>query len=102
MGLLSTSFGSGNLVSGYFGDFLDITGVNAAEAAEKAANVQLKAIQDAVGETRAAREQTREDLGVFRKSGGSVLPGLADLVRDPNMQRDFISNNPLFLVHINL
>lgn len=95
MSFLSTKFGGLNVAAGYFGDFLDLTGVNAADAAKEAADVQLKATKDALAETRAAREQTRTDLSPFRQSGETALGGLPDLITDQNTQKDFISNNPL-------
>lgn len=68
----------------------------ASKASRKAGRTQAAAADRAVAETRRQFEQTREDLAPFREAGTGALPGLTDLVTDPEAQRDFITDNPFF------
>lgn len=68
----------------------------AAKASRKAGSTQAAATDRATAETRRQFERTREDLAPFRRAGTEALPGLEDLVTDPEAQRDFITENPFF------
>lgn len=83
-------------LSGRISDPLDISGRQAGEAAQRAAGTQLESTQIAVEEQRAARLQAREDLSPFREEGAAGLPGLSELVTDPEAQKRFITQNPFF------
>ncbi len=57
-------------------------------------------IEEAIDESRTLQEQTTEtvrgDLDPFAAEGVSAVTGLSDLISDPDVQKDFITNNPFF------
>ena len=68
MGFLS------NLFDGFFGD---------PDAPKDAAAQQQRYAEQAIAETREAREQARTDLKPFADVGRQTLPGLQGLVQNP-------------------
>lgn len=81
MGFLS------DLFKGFFGD---------PDSATDAAAQQVKFGQQAIEETRAAREQARQDLQPYAQAGQAAIPGLTDLVTSPEAQRAYVMDNPFF------
>ncbi len=81
MGFLS------NLFDGIFGD---------PSAPKDAAAQQREFSERAIAETREAREQARTDLKPFADAGRETIPGLQELVTNPNAQLDYVQNNPFF------
>lgn len=82
---------------GTLSDTIDaVTGKAGADAAEKAAALQLQGTQEGIAELKAGREQAFEALSPFREAGAGQLEGISSLVSDPAAQRDFIQNNPFF------
>jgi len=71
-------------------------GSQAAKAATEAARIQSRSADQAIEFQRESRDLAREDFQPFRQAGESTLPGLQDLVNDPNAQLDFVQNNPFF------
>jgi len=90
-----TKFGTGQLISGGFGDVLDLTGKQAGATAIEAARLQLESTREGIAEQRRAREQARGDLQPFRQAGEESLSGLSQLITSPDAQRDFVQNNDL-------
>lgn len=82
----------------FVGDIIDsITGADdAADAARSAGDIQAQATREATEEQRRQFDVTREDLQPYRQAGRSALPGLTDLVTNPQAQRSFIEDNPFF------
>lgn len=67
-----------------------------ADASEQAAETQAQATNLASIRQQEQFEQTREDLAPYRQAGREALPGLQNLVTDPNAQREFIQDNPFY------
>lgn len=109
---------------GFVSDLIGgITG-SGADAAQEAADQQVRATEIAVEEQRRAREQARKDLSPFREAGRRQIAGaygginrlqrqqqrvnqlagglqtraleIDNLTRSPTAQRNFIENNPFF------
>jgi hypothetical protein len=94
---LQTGGLSGGLSSGTATDILNtLTGKSAADAATRAAELQLQGTREGIAEIKEGRLQSREDLSPFREFGAGQLEGITSLISDPNAQRDFIQNNPFF------
>lgn len=71
-------------------------GRQAASAASNAARVQSESADKAIEFQKESRDIARADLQPFREAGESALPGLQELVNDPNAQLAFIQDNPFF------
>lgn len=67
-----------------------------AGAATSAAATQAGAVDRATAETKAAGEQAREDVRLFKESGERQLPGIESLIGDPEAQKKFVTENPFF------
>lgn len=87
--------------------FNTLTGKTAATAAQNAAATQSAAADRAIDSTERntdkiiasnekALAQSRADLQPFRDAGAGALPGLTDLITNPNTQKDYVTNNPFF------
>ncbi len=72
-----------------------ITG-SSAEAAKDAAAAQVRGINAAIGTQKEARDVAREDIQPFIDTGTTDLQTLADLITNPDRQRQFIEENPFF------
>jgi hypothetical protein len=104
--------GGGQAAAGIVeGGFTAIAGAKAAEragnaqqaAADQASGIQGRAKTEALQTNKDALEKSRADLQPYADAGTTALPkyqegiaGVSSLVTDPNVQKDFISNNPLF------
>lgn len=79
-------------------DFADkLTGASdAADAAREAAQLQSQSSDKAIALQKESRDLARADLDPFKQAGQSTLPGLQDLVNDPNAQLNYIQDNPFF------
>lgn len=73
-----------------------ITGAGAAEAATRAAELQLQGTREGIEELRAGREQAYEALSPFREAGAAQLGGLSQLISDPQAQLRYVQENPFF------
>ena len=71
-------------------------GKQAAKSAREAAAVQARAADKAITTQEEAEARSRGDLDPFTQAGLEVLPGLTDLITDPEAQRSFIEDNPFF------
>lgn len=86
---------------GFLSDILDPFGIwdgltGDSDAPGNAAAAQEKLGREAIAETRAAREQARQDLQPFASAGRDVLPGLTDLVTNPQAQAAYVTQNPFY------
>lgn len=66
------------------------------QAAQRAAEAQARAAQDAIDFQNETEAQVRSDLEPFSAAGRGALPGLADLINNPASQAEFLQNNPFF------
>ena len=73
-----------------------LTGQTAAEGAEKAAQLQYEASKEGIKSQEKFLKKTRKDLLPFKDAGVGQLPGLTDLISNPQAQLAFIQNNPFF------
>lgn len=73
-----------------------ITGQSAADASRQASLLQAQSGKDAIKAQKEALNKIRGDLSKFRKAGADMLPGLSELISDPNAQLNFVQNNPFF------
>ena len=77
----------GSIVDGIFGGD---------DAAEDAADAQVKASEASIEFQKEALEQIRGDLAPFRDAGETGITPLVDLITNPQAQIDFLNNNPIF------
>jgi hypothetical protein len=73
-----------------------LTGSTAAKAANQAASTQAASADKAIDFQKEALDKVLANLKPFKDAGQSALPGLTSLVTDPNAQKDYVLNNPLF------
>lgn len=93
-----------NLIQPSIDASLGLLGIN--DDPKNAANAQVAAAEKAIAFQREALGQARKDLAPFKNAGANQLqtvkfpdrtiPSLTDLVRDPVLQKNFITNNPFF------
>lgn len=75
----------------------NLTGASgASQAARDAAGIQSAAADKGIAFQKESRDLARADLEPYKKAGASALPGLQNLVNDPNAQKSFIQDNPFF------